>query len=202
MKNAALFLFLATAFSAYGCAGRHASDGDAAPGDEQDITSACLKVGNQCLPNGMNKVPKSDAKSSFEGKCFKWNLVDVNSDEKVEQVAIDKVLKKDSESRAKNPDALTQMQLRLTEKFFDVMEDNDGKAMDPMKAPFDKVFEAGDDPIFTHWELKSNGAKYTQIDIALGDNPMDVVFQEGTLQPVVIVEDDNVAFCADEVKIK
>ena len=49
---------------------------------------------------------------------------------------------------------------------------------------------------------KPERPKFCYVGTALGDNPMDLVFKEGTLDPVVAAQDDSATFCSAELKGK
>lgn len=197
MKRAAIIL-LGSVLGLTGCAGGGEEPGAPAPAAEADIIkAACLKVGDQCIKNGMGAIPKSDSGKFTNDKCFHWNRSEETSRIDVEDkdAEFDKLFQKLGESRDKKQDDLTIMQLRLTLKYFQVEGNID-------KMTVDQLFDEADDPVFTRWQLKGTDLKFTQVNIALGDNPMDVVFKEGTLDPLATAGDDSAIFCAPELKGK
>jgi hypothetical protein len=197
MKTA-FALLLGSFVALVGCARGGGDEAPGAPAAEADITKApCIQVGNQCIRNGMSVLPKEGSGASVSEKCFHWNrskeVSHIDVDDK--NAEFNGLFHKISESRDKKQDELTIVQLRLTLKFFGVEGDVD-------KMSVDQLFTEADDPVFSHWEMTGTSLKFVQINIALGDNPMDLVFKEGTLDPVAAAGDDNALFCAPELKGK
>lgn len=209
-------VFLAAVFL-FACQG----GGGAAPADEQDVKAAtnCVKVGTRCLKDGTKTLPSTQSTTfAFPtDKCFHWNRggdsarVDSvkttkknrNAGERASARVLaaakefDSVFRLIEEHQNEVKDELELAQLRATGIYFD---------RDPQvplaTATADELFEELEDPIISHWEMVATGFKFTQVNIALGDNPLDIVFAEGTLEPLAVAEDDSNTFCAEPLKGK
>ena len=187
MKSLAL-LTVASLLSLVACSSPDSASSVPAE-DESDLTSAsCMvKVEGKCIKSGMKVIPREP--DFTEEKCLRWNR----------ERGEGKLFKTTKRSTTQKQDELTIAMLRLTLQHFQI-EAAEVKRIQKMTVP--ELFKAADGPVFRRFTEKASGAEYVHVNIALGDNPMDVVFRAGTLDPVVVLEDDSVAFCADDVKGK
>jgi hypothetical protein len=194
MKIAPLLFLVLPCLAASGCAS--GSSGDP-PSDEtgegelrQRAQLVCFAEGAECT-----KVPKLDDpnKTYVDDKCFYWNRK--SSDRASKRY---KVLRR---SRSKQQDAVTLDQLRATLRYFQresemegLIEGTEGKKLEDLTV--DQLFELAEDPIFYTLEDRQTGDKFTRINFAAGENPMDAVFKDRTLIPVALAEDDSLFFCS------
>jgi hypothetical protein len=169
------------------------SSGSAADGADRALDEGALRQSESgvCFPGDpgeCTRVPKFDAPTGswVDDKCFYWNRKSSDRASKVYKVV--------KRSRSTDLDELTLKQLRAALRYFQREDATDSTAkLEDLSV--DELFELAEDPIFYVLEDRVTHARYRRINFAAGDNPMDVIYADGTLQPVAMVEDDSVFFC-------
>jgi hypothetical protein len=139
------------------------------------------------------KVPKmADLATEFiDDKCFYWNRKSTDRASKIY-----KILK---HSRSQEQDEMTLNQLRAALRYFGdyaagALIGNPPKRMEDLT--IDELFGMAEAPVFYTIEDRQTHEKYRRVNFAAGDNPMDVIYKDGTLEPVAMASDDSLFFCA------
>jgi hypothetical protein len=137
-----------------------------------------------CLPDGVGQIPPLASLGFLTTPCLIWNRGDITpgDDDHVPFDTADVVM-----ISYQSIDDLTVAQLRITVAYF--------SGMDTSHMTVEELEQAGEGPLYYLVVDKHTGAAYDRIDIALGDNPHDLLFKHGTLVPAVVVADDSVKLC-------
>ena len=149
-----------------------------------------------CLASFVDSIPSAEASGFFDEECLVYNnpafedasLLALDNGDKVTQGGGFTQIRIESIN-----DPLRIAMLVETLQYFSF-----DSSIDFTQMTLEELDAAGENAFWLETVHQSTGEAFTMVNIAAGDNPLEIAFRQGTLEPVAVTQDGSLTFCSSE----
>ena len=195
MRVPALFA-VALSLSFAGCSDS-GSEPSGSSGKADDLDPAAADV---CLTDALDSIPGPSEGGFVDQGCLVFNNEEFEQklfsarDSAEDVIRVGKLTHIRRIERADDPISIAQLVATLQYFNEDPDDENGFAAM-----TLEQLDAAAENPFWRHTVDHEAGVIYSHVNIGMGDNPFEVVFRYGTLEPVAVTQDGDLTFCSPDI---